>query len=263
MWTGSRGALSPIVFCTFGNGPIEFTAFAGQTYYVMIGSEGPGGDLVFQEQQPADTDGDGIGDARDNCPVTPNPEQADGTATGEGTRATTACRSNPNQEDGDGDGIGDACEDDDADGWPNSRDNCPVVANSDQRDSDGDGRATCAVASPVHDLAIGVLNTPVVTVKLTEGGKGTLTLKLRLFNLVNYREQAMLGVQLSGIRPARTLTGTERDDDRAAAAGGEMLVDFAVACAPGTAKGVYALSVSSTIAHIGPGWSIATPPTTP
>jgi hypothetical protein len=53
----------------------------------------------------SDADGDGVPDDRDNCPETPNPDQADA----------------------DGDGFGDAC------------DNCPAVANPDQADADGDG----------------------------------------------------------------------------------------------------------------------------
>ncbi len=52
-----------------------------------------------------DYDQDGIPDRFDNCPFTPNRDQADS----------------------DGDGVGDAC------------DNCPTVANKDQLDSDGDG----------------------------------------------------------------------------------------------------------------------------
>ncbi|MHB8417924.1 MAG: thrombospondin type 3 repeat-containing protein [Myxococcales bacterium] len=52
-----------------------------------------------------DTDGDGIPDALDNCPYTPNPSQLDT----------------------DGDGIGDAC------------DNCPFIANPDQKDTNGNG----------------------------------------------------------------------------------------------------------------------------
>jgi len=52
-----------------------------------------------------DTDNDGVPDASDNCPSTPNPDQADS----------------------DGDGVGDVC------------DNCPAAFNPDQRDTNGDG----------------------------------------------------------------------------------------------------------------------------
>ncbi|MEP3837558.1 MAG: cadherin repeat domain-containing protein, partial [Algibacter sp.] len=54
-----------------------------------------------------DTDGDGISDANDNCPETPNPDQADN----------------------DGDGTGDICDDDDDnDDIPDVDDNCPFFS---------------------------------------------------------------------------------------------------------------------------------------
>lgn len=72
---------------------------------------------------PSDLDDDGVPDSEDNCPFTPNADQADA----------------------DGDGVGDACTlsfdfDLDADGVPDSEDNCPLTPNPDQADSDGDGR---------------------------------------------------------------------------------------------------------------------------
>ena len=51
--------------------------------------------------------------------------------------------SNPEQRDTDGDGQGDACDaltDSDGDGIADSGDNCPAVSNADQGDADGDGQ---------------------------------------------------------------------------------------------------------------------------
>jgi hypothetical protein len=66
----------------------------------------------------SDVDSDGIPDDDDNCPNTPNPDQADF----------------------DRDGDGDACDpDDDNDGVVDDADNCPLFANADQKDADADG----------------------------------------------------------------------------------------------------------------------------
>jgi len=113
-----------------------------------------------------DTDGDGVGDACDDCPNKPNPEQL----TLEGYVPGTACADvdtdvdgvrNPadvcwnrlglGQSDTDGDGLGDDCDncptvanpnqfDGDDDGIGFACDNCPYVANTDQADANGDGR---------------------------------------------------------------------------------------------------------------------------
>jgi hypothetical protein len=117
---------------------VRFLARPGRSYRVYSGADrrpgipvGEAGDLLSARNVlkieapakdnpgyvPADTDGDGIPDYKDNCPDVANPDQADI----------------------DGDGVGDACEDFDRDGVINALDNCPDVPNAGQEDSDGDG----------------------------------------------------------------------------------------------------------------------------
>lgn len=68
---------------------------------------------------PRDSDGDGVADEADNCPLAANPEQSDL----------------------DGDAHGDACDDDDdGDGVADADDVCPTVSDPLQSDADGDGR---------------------------------------------------------------------------------------------------------------------------
>lgn len=115
------------------------TDLGGGVYVVGFEDLFGGGDQDFDDIQfqvtgiviapPVDTDGDGIVDELDNCPTTPNTDQADLDVDGEGDACDAdidgdgvvneldncVLDPNPGQEDIDADGIGDTC---DADSYP-------------------------------------------------------------------------------------------------------------------------------------------------
>jgi fibro-slime domain-containing protein len=125
-----------------------------------------------------DADDDGVNDSADNCPTTPNPDQANSDADSEGDACDTdddndkvvdesdncPLAANTDQRDSDGDGRGDACDpDDDNDSVKDDSDNCPLVANTGQTDTDGDGSGdACDVDDDNDTVADGADNCPLV-----------------------------------------------------------------------------------------------------
>jgi hypothetical protein len=91
-----------------------------------LGSDSAGAPRVPQTAcgaPGADTDGDGVPDLTDTCPLVANAGQADADRDGRGTPCDN-CPSvaNAAQQDADGNGTGDACQDGDQDGFPVSVD---------------------------------------------------------------------------------------------------------------------------------------------
>lgn len=116
------------------------------------GGGGGGGSILIDNTDLGDTyqyaddyDDDGIEDPYDNCPFTPNRDQADDDGDNVGSGCDNCPNTpNENQDNLDGDTIGDACDDDiDGDGVPNGEDNCPRNPNPPidgvQKDADSDG----------------------------------------------------------------------------------------------------------------------------
>jgi hypothetical protein len=90
-------------------------------------------------EQAQDSDGDSVEDSADNCPSIPNGDQADADRDGMGD----LCERPPGEEGGTGEGAaapeGSPASDVDRDGIMDVADNCPVLANHEQDDMDGDG----------------------------------------------------------------------------------------------------------------------------
>ena len=97
-----------------------------------------------------DTDGDGVPDTDDFCPMdATNDADDDGVCGGVDNCPTVV---NTDQADTDLDGVGDACNqgiDNDSDEWNNELDNCPAIANPAQADTDGDGTGDACDSCPI------------------------------------------------------------------------------------------------------------------
>jgi thermitase len=99
-----------------------------------------------------DSDGDGVANARDNCPTRSNRDQADA----DRDRIGNACDSTPRGPDADGDGkplLDDTCPT----VYAKTANGCPVAKTPVIKDTDGDGRKDNVDACP-YERARGTLN---------------------------------------------------------------------------------------------------------
>ncbi|WP_295885551.1 thrombospondin type 3 repeat-containing protein [uncultured Thiohalocapsa sp.] len=136
-------------------GMLRFLSVADAPVILDTDGDGVADDLdncpLTPNADQADGDEDGVGDVCDNCPETANADQADADGDGVGDVCDNCPNTpNPDQADADSDGVGDACdncmstanpgqEDTDSDGVGDACDNCPTTANADQADADSDG----------------------------------------------------------------------------------------------------------------------------
>ncbi len=140
----------------YGDGPWtlwNWTAPSAGTYVLRYEVANYGDDVLdafaLFDGAFSDTDQDGIDDGADNCPDTPNPDQADLDGDGVGEVCDNCPQdANSGQEDGDGDGLGDCCDPDEPDCNGNGDPDVCDIRSATSKDCNGNGIPDeCDIAS--------------------------------------------------------------------------------------------------------------------
>jgi PKD repeat protein len=161
--------------------------------------------IVIVHAIDVDSDGDGIPDAQDNCPGLYNPAQTDADHDGVGDDCATTgsggsppatkssappvstlpapgCTAPAGSPDRDGDGVADQCDPDmDNDGIPDKGlpgdllDNCPLVPNPNQRDTNGDGFGDACQPASSSTRSVAARPVPVVAQTGTSAAPGPMS----------------------------------------------------------------------------------------
>jgi len=144
----------------------------------------------------------------------------------------------------------------DGDHVPDFADNCPTTANTDQLDSDQDGKGDVCDPTPIHDLAVTGVNPSNVTLRLLHVGTATMGVNVTVANLVNHPETLSLHVDVSGVPAGCEVSSGGGDTSASIRRLGRSTYHLRVSitCGPGlVAPGNYGLIVTASVKHTGEG----------
>jgi len=146
--------------------------------------------------------------------------------------------------------------DGDGDHVPDFADNCPAVPNTDQLDSDQDGKGDVCDPTPVHDLAVIGVNANNVTLRLQPVGTATMGVSVTAQNLVNHPESLSLDVDVAGLPSGCEVSSVNGDTSASIRRLGKSTyrLRVSITCGAGlVARGSYPLRVTASVAHTGVG----------
>jgi len=145
--------------------------------------------------------------------------------------------------------------DEDGDHVPDSTDNCPTSANTDQLDSDQDGTGDVCDPTPVHDLALIAVKASNVTLRLKRVTTAMLGVNIRVQNLMNYREPLNLTVAVAGFPPGCQLDPESGHTSATIPrrAKHTFHIQAVISCSSNVPRGTYNFSVTATVTYAGEG----------
>jgi hypothetical protein len=144
----------------------------------------------------------------------------------------------------------------DGDHVPDFADNCPTTLNTDQLDSDQDGKGDVCDPTPIHDLAVTGVKPSNVTIRLRPVGTATMGVNVTVANLMNDPETLSLRVDVGGVPAGCEVSSVSGDTSASIRRLGRSTYHLRVSitCAPGlVAPGNYGLTVAASVTHTGEG----------
>jgi len=144
----------------------------------------------------------------------------------------------------------------DGDHVPDFADNCPTTSNTDQLDSDQDGKGDVCDPTPVHDLAVTGVNPSNAALRLRPVGTATMGVNVTVANLVNHPETLSLHVDVDGVPAGCEVSSVSGDTSASIRRLGRSTyrLRVSITCAPGlVAPGRYGLTVAASATHTGEG----------